>query len=208
MINDTLHIGDIVVENRQSFVVERTPHFSDEDKQSFLVLNFAEHTETGDNLIVYQNVHTGKIRCGLMETFTAKTDLVVADNFNFSQACITLGKKHKFYPGDIVRHFKWDSFSPEDRNAGKGLYEILYYAEYLEEDVVVYRALDTKDLFEANLAQDSKNSQNSTACLKVWVRPVTMFESEVDREKYPNVRQTHRFELALRRTNCSTIIMK
>ena len=205
MINDTLHIGDIVVENRQSFVVEGTPYFSDEDKQSFLVLNFAEHTETGDSLVVYQNVHTGKIRCGLMETFTAKTDLVVADNFNFSQACITLGKKHKFYPGDIVRHFKWDSFSPEDRNAGKGLYEILYYAEYLEEDVVVYRALDTKDLFEA---QNSKNSQNNTACLKVWVRPVTMFESEVDREKYPNARQTHRFELALRRTNCSTIIMK
>ena len=205
MINDTLHIGDIVVENRQSFVVEGTPYFSDEDKQSFLVLNFAEHTETGDSLVVYQNVHTGKIRCGLMETFTAKTDLVVADNFNFSQACITLGKKHKFYPGDIVRHFKWDSFSPEDRNAGKGLYEILYYAEYLEEDVVVYRALDTKDLFEA---QNSKNSQNNTACLKVWVRPVTMFESEVDREKYPNARQTHRCELALRRTNCSTIIMK
>lgn len=205
MINDTLHIGDIVVENRQSFVVEGTPYFSNEDKQSFLVLNFAEHTETGDNLVVYQNVHTGQIRCGLMETFTAKTDLVVADNFNFSQACITLGKKHKFYPGDIVRHFKWDSFSPEDRNAGKGLYEILYYAEYLEEDVVVYRALDTKDLFEA---KDSQNSPKDTTCLKVWVRPVTMFESEVDREKYPNARQTHRFELALRRTNCSTIIMK
>lgn len=205
MINDTLHIGDIVVENRQSFVVEEIPYFSDEDKQSFLVLNFAEHTETGDSLVVYQNVHTGKIRCGLMETFTAKTDLVVADNFNFSQACITLGKKHKFYPGDIVRHFKWDSLSPEDRNAGKGLYEILYYAEYLEENVVVYRALDTKDLFEA---QDSQNSPKDTTCLKVWVRPVTMFESEVDREKYPNARQTHRFELALRRTNCSTIIMK
>lgn len=205
MINDTLHIGDIVVENRQSFVVEGTPYFSDEDKQSFLVLNFAEHTETGDSLVVYQNVHTGKIRCGLAETFVAKTDLVVTDNFNFSQACITLGKKHKFYPGDIVRHFKCDSFSPEDRNAGKGLYEILYYAEYLEEDVVIYRSLDTKDLFEANLDQ---NSQNDTTCLKVWVRPVTMFESEVDREKYPNARQTHRFELALRRTNCSTIIMK
>ena len=129
MINDTLHIGDIVVESKQSFM--------EKDRQAFLVLNFAEHTETGDNLVVYQDVHTGKIRCGLMETFTAKTDLAVANNFSFSQACITLGEKHRFYPGDIVRHFKWDSFSPEDRNAGKGLYEILYYAEYLEEDVVV-----------------------------------------------------------------------
>ena len=81
-------------------------------------------------------------------------------------------------------------------------------AEYLEEDVVVYRSLDTKDLFESNLTQKSQNSSNDTTCLKVWVRPATMFESEVDREKYPNARQTHRFELALRRTNCSTIIMK
>lgn len=215
MINDTLHIGDIVVENKQSFVVEGTPYFSDEVRQSFLVLNFAEHTETGDNLVVYQDVHTGKIRCGLTETFTAKTDLAVVNNFSFNQACITLGEKHRFYPSDIVRHFKWDSFSQEDRNAGKGLYEILYYAEYLEEDVVVYRSLDTKDLFEAtanpDLTQNSdlaKNSSNNTTCLKVWVRPATMFESEVDREKYPNARQTHRFELALRRTNCSTIIMK
>lgn len=215
MINDTLHIGDIVVENKQSFVVEGTSYFSDEVRQSFLVLNFAEHTETGDNLVVYQDVHTGKIRCGLMETFTTKTDLAVANNFSFSQTCITLGEKHRFYPGDIVRHFKWDSFSPEDRNAGKGLYEILYYAEYLEEDVVVYRSLNTKDLFEATTNPDltqnfdlAKNSSNNTTCLKVWVRPATMFESEVDREKYPNARQTHRFELALRRTNCSTIIMK
>lgn len=203
MINDTLHIGDIVVESKQSFM--------EKDRHAFLVLNFAEHTETGDNLVVYQDVHTGKIRCGLMETFTAKTDLAVANNFSFSQACITLGEKHRFYPGDIVRHFKWDNFSPEDRNAGKGLYEILYYAEYLEEDVVVYRSLDTKDLFESNLTQNfdlAKNSSNDTTCLKVWVRPATMFESEVDREKYPNARQTHRFELALRRTNCSTIIMK
>lgn len=29
----------------------------------------------------------------------------------------------------------------------------------------------------------------------VWVRPLAMFLEKVDREKYPNVKQTYRFEL-------------
>lgn len=113
MINDTLHIGDIVVGAKQPF--------STENRQSYLILNFAEHTETGDALIVYQEVYTGKIRCGLLETFMAKTELLLANNFCFSQACITLGEKHKFYPGDIVRHFKRETVNEHELGSGKYL---------------------------------------------------------------------------------------
>ncbi len=67
-------------------------------------------------------------------------------------------------PGDVVRHFKGNQ------------YEILYIARDSEtmESVVVYRALYGER--------------------GVWVRPLEMFLSPVDREKYPDVNQTYRFE--------------
>ena len=67
-------------------------------------------------------------------------------------------------PGDVVRHFKGNE------------YEILHIALDSEtmEKVVVYRALYGER--------------------GVWVRPLEMFLSPVDREKYPDVRQTYRFE--------------
>ena len=67
-------------------------------------------------------------------------------------------------PGDIVRHFKVNE------------YEILHIAKDSEtmEDVVVYRA---------------RYGEGG-----VWVRPFQMFFSPVDREKYPDVKQTYRFE--------------
>ena len=70
----------------------------------------------------------------------------------------------RMQPGDIVRHFKGNR------------YEILCFAKDSEtrEDVVVYRALYGER--------------------GVWVRPMEMFFSEVDHEKYPDCGQKWRFE--------------
>ena len=85
---------------------------------------------------------------------------------------------NRFKPGDIVCHFKRETLAPEEMNENNYLYEIIGIAEHTEtrEEMMVYRALyDEKRLF---------------------VRPLEMFLSEVDREKYPEIRQRFRFEKA------------
>ncbi len=71
---------------------------------------------------------------------------------------------NRIKPGDIVRHFKGNQ------------YEILCFARDSETqaEMVVYRAL---------------YGEGGT-----WVRPRDMFESRVDRQKYPDVKQEYRFE--------------
>ena len=65
----------------------------------------------------------------------------------------------------IYKHFKGDYYLVVD---------IAKYSE-TEEDCVVYRSLYGKG--------------------QLWVRPMSMFLSEVDHEKYPNVKQKYRFQL-------------
>lgn len=81
--------------------------------------------------------------------------------------------KRDIRAGDIVRHFKREWVSQE---ASEYLYKVLAFAQHTEtgERLVIYQAL--------------------YAPFKICARPYAMFMSLVDREKYPDVKQTYRFE--------------
>ena len=78
--------------------------------------------------------------------------------------------------GDIVRHFKWETLSDEEKMQNKYLYCIKNIAEHTEtgESLVIYQAL--------------------YAPFKTYARPLKMFREEVDHNKYPHIKQKFRFE--------------
>ena len=78
--------------------------------------------------------------------------------------------------GDIVRHFKWETISEEERKQNKYLYCIKGIAEHTEtgERLVIYQAMYSP--------------------FQTYARPLEMFCEEVDHEKYPNIKQRYRFE--------------
>lgn len=85
-------------------------------------------------------------------------------------------------PGDIVKHFKRELV--EDKtNSMDYLYMIESIATHTEtkEKLVIYRALYRNDKLGVNHG--------------VYARPYDMFMSEVDHEKYPDIKQKYRFEL-------------
>ena len=78
--------------------------------------------------------------------------------------------------GDIVRHFKWETISEEERKQNKYLYCIKDIAEHTETGdlLIIYQAMYSP--------------------FKVYARPANMFISTVDRKKYPDIKQEYRFE--------------
>ena len=89
-----------------------------------------------------------------------------------------------FKSGDIVKHFKRETLTEEELkdNPNKYLYEIIGTSRHTEtkEELMIY-----KPLYETECV----NGVNFAA------RPLNMFMSEVDHEKYPNIKQKYRFEL-------------
>lgn len=81
--------------------------------------------------------------------------------------------EHDIHVGDIVRHFKREWVSAD---TSEYLYKVLAVAHHTEngEKLMIYQAL--------------------YAPFKICARPYDMFMSEVDREKYPDIKQKYRFE--------------
>ena len=84
--------------------------------------------------------------------------------------------KREFKSGDIVKHFKRETLTAAEKAQNKYLYKILCTALNSEtmEEMIVYMAL--------------------YGDFKAYVRPAAMFYSEVDRDKYPDIKQQYRFE--------------
>ena len=91
--------------------------------------------------------------------------------------------EREFKIGDIVKHFKRETVSEEELkdNPNKYLYEIVGTAKHTEsgEELMIY-----KPLYDVDCIKGSDYA----------ARPREMFMSEVDHDKYPEIRQKYRFE--------------
>lgn len=91
--------------------------------------------------------------------------------------------KRTFKKGDIVKHFKRETISKEEleKNPNLYLYEIIGTSRHTEtkEELMIYLPLyETECILGVNYA----------------ARPLDMFMSEVDHNKYPDIKQKYRFE--------------
>lgn len=92
-----------------------------------------------------------------------------------------MNERKMFSPGDIVQHFKRELITGD--KGTKYLYEIIGFAQHTEtgEVTVIYKSLYDHSYIGTNT--------------KLCSRPLDMFMSKVDHNKYPNINQKYRFEL-------------
>ena len=90
----------------------------------------------------------------------------------------------KFNNGDIVQHFKREKMTEEQlmENTNLYLYEIIGTSRHTEnkEELMIYKPLYNTECIQG---------------VDFAARPLEMFMSEVDHEKYPEIKQKYRFEI-------------
>ena len=89
----------------------------------------------------------------------------------------TVVERQVFKQGDIIRHFKRDFLSEEEKKTNRYLYEVVGIGHHTEQSqmFLVYKALHYP--------------------FAMYCRPLTMALGFVDKEKYPNAKQTFRLEV-------------
>lgn len=89
--------------------------------------------------------------------------------------------------GDVVKHFKRETLTEDQvkNNSELYLYKVLDFAKHTEtgELLVIYEALYDGRGIGCDVHYGDK-----------FARPIDMFMSEVDHEKYPNIKSKYRFE--------------
>lgn len=93
----------------------------------------------------------------------------------------------RIHIGDVVRHFKRETVTAEQLEFDENLYlyRVLNFAKHTEtgEMFVIYESLYNGEVIGCNVH-----------CGDVFARPMYMFMSEVDHEKYPDIKCEYRFE--------------
>ena len=87
----------------------------------------------------------------------------------------------KFVPGDIIRHFKREEFENKE-------------SKILEEEPNMYYYMFKRVAVHTETGEKLVMYEAMYPPFNTYARPYDMFMSEVDHEKYPDIKQKYRLE--------------
>ena len=135
-----------------------------------------QHDVEGLFYQLYENEHGTRLGYGMVDPDYPATDIQDFEKKSEkkeqkTEPCL-VRDKNTFHVGDKVIHFKWET---NKDHANDYIYEITGFPKNTEteEQYVAYRSV-------VNLSKE-------------WVRPIMEFLSEVDHQKYPEIKQKYRF---------------